>query len=154
MFNFSSLEAVMSQDDKDDDKPQHLEEVPGAHIAPTASSSSSPDSGVQEAGSSKYGTAPDISVQSSGADFGEESEMITKPLLAPEDDNLEESMTTLKPTNSVGDGVNDELAVPPVAPVSSSVSSGESQRLDSKHLEDLRDLNLNERERGQQQLAQ
>jgi hypothetical protein len=130
MFNFRSLEAIIS-DKKDDDKAQHLEHVPDANQS-THNNLAVPEEPNAQEESSKRST-PDINVQP--PDYVETPEAPKQAEAEAEvPDKLQESVATLKPKEDSHDDDDDEIATaPPVEVVSNHHPNG----LDSKHIGEI-----------------
>jgi hypothetical protein len=130
MFNFTSLEAIITGNKKDDETALHIEAVANTEQVPYESpgpSSGTNDTDPQE-GSSKRST-PDIAIQP--PEYVNTSESTKNVALEPVE-ALEESVTTLKP--GIASSADDEIAsVPPIEVVPNNHSHG----LDTKHIGEI-----------------
>jgi hypothetical protein len=113
MFNFTSLEAVISSDKRgEEDQSKHIEDAPkneGAAVEGSSSASRSPP---------------------------QEENVVLTPPPSEVPDELEESVVTLKPTKDT-ENDDEETAPSPDSPEVEAVSGSNPSRLDAKHIGDI-----------------
>lgn len=126
MFNFNSLEAVMKKED--DDTVQHIENVASGDTSTQEASDDTKDSDAP--GESSKGSTPDINVQP--PEYVDIAESSKKTDVVPSE-ALEESVTTIKPTEPSAEDDDEIVPAPPVEVVSNEHANG----LDTKHIGDV-----------------